>query len=275
MKVLFTDLDGTLLDRDDYTYEEAAPALWELRRQGIPVVFCSSKTRAELEYWRKRLQNHHPFIAENGGAIFIPRGYFPFSIPHTREYFDYEVIELGSPHSELLDCLKTACEESNCQVLGFHHMTAAEISLHSGLPLEQAQLAKAREYDEPFLILDLERAPALLSAIESHGKQWTRGGRFYHILGQSHKGRAVRALANIYRKHGEPVVTIGLGDRFNDAALLNSVDVPIIVWSAIAPLVKTEVPNAKITDSAGPCGWNEAVLEVLQSGLCNHVSTPI
>jgi mannosyl-3-phosphoglycerate phosphatase len=272
MKVLFTDLDGTLLDRDHYTYEAAAPALWELRRQRVPVVFCSSKTRAELEYWRTRLENHHPFIAENGGAIFVPQGYFPFPISHTREYSDYEVIELGSPHQELLDCLQTASEESDCRVLGFHIMTAAEISLHSGLPLEQAQLAKEREYDEPFLILDLERAPLLLSAIESHGKQWTRGGRFYHILGQCHKGRAVQTLANIYGKLGEPVITIGLGDRFNDAALLNSVDFPIIVWSKVASLVKTEVPNAKITDAAGPSGWNEAVLEALRFGRCGSGS---
>jgi mannosyl-3-phosphoglycerate phosphatase len=273
MKVLFTDLDGTLLDRDNYSYEEAAPALEELRRQRVPVVFCSSKTCAELEYWRMRLENHHPFIAENGGAIFVPERYFPFPIPYTRKYSDYEVIELGSPYVELLDCLVTASAESDCRVLGFHLMTTAEISLHSGLPFEQALLAKKREYDEPFLILDLERAPLLLNAIETCGKQWTRGGRFYHILGRSHKGRAVRTLTDIYHKLREPLVTIGLGDRFNDAALLNSVDFPIIVWSKVAPLVKTEVPNAKITDSAGPSGWNDAVLEVLKSGFCGHVST--
>ena len=266
MKLLFTDLDGTLLDRETYTYTQAYPALRELRRQKVPMILCSSKTRAELEYWRKKLENRHPFITENGGAIFIPKGYFPFSVPHTRDSVDCEIIELGSPYAELLYSLQTASDESHCRVLGFHLMDADEISRHSGLPPEQAQLAKMREYDEPFLILDYERTPQLLSAIESQGKRWTRGGRFYHILGPSDKGRAVRALAHIYRKLGEPVETFGLGDRFNDAELLNSVDSPVIVWSTVAPILKTQVLNAKITDQAGPSGWNEAVLEALRSG---------
>jgi mannosyl-3-phosphoglycerate phosphatase len=265
MRLVFTDLDGTLLDHETYTYAQAYPALRELRRQKIPMILCSSKTRAELEYWRQRLENQHPFIAENGGAIFIPKGYFPFSVPHTRESSSYEVIELGSPYPELLYSLQTASEESNCRVLGFHLMDADQIRRHSGLPLEQARLAKKREYDEPFLILDYGRTPQLLSAIESQGKRWTRGGRFYHILGPSDKGRAVRVLAHIYRKLGEPVVTLGLGDRFNDAELLNSVDSPVIVWSRVAPILKTQVLRAKITDQAGPSGWNEAVLEILRS----------
>ena len=36
MDVLFTDLDGTLLDRDTYSWEAARPALDRLIQKGIP-----------------------------------------------------------------------------------------------------------------------------------------------------------------------------------------------------------------------------------------------
>ena len=80
MDVIFTDLDGTLLDRETYTWEAARPALDRVKRQGIPWVLVTSKTRGEVEFWRRCLGNEHPFIVENGGAVFVPAGYFPFAI---------------------------------------------------------------------------------------------------------------------------------------------------------------------------------------------------
>src|SRR5512135_2792694 len=74
--VIFTDLDGTLLDEVNYSWSEAQPALNLIKSGATPLILCSSKTRAELEAYRVQLDNHHPFIAENGGGIFIPRGYF-------------------------------------------------------------------------------------------------------------------------------------------------------------------------------------------------------
>ncbi|RLG21689.1 hypothetical protein DRN72_03465 [Methanosarcinales archaeon] len=41
--VVFTDLDGTLLD-SEYSFEEALDTLRWLEDNHIPVVFCSSKT---------------------------------------------------------------------------------------------------------------------------------------------------------------------------------------------------------------------------------------
>ncbi len=53
--VIFTDLDGTLLDRDTYSFEPALPALRLIRQKDIPLVLSSSKTRAEIEFYRERI----------------------------------------------------------------------------------------------------------------------------------------------------------------------------------------------------------------------------
>jgi len=55
MLVVFTDLDGTLLDEETYSWEAAEPALAMLRERGIPWVMVTSKTRAEVEVLRERM----------------------------------------------------------------------------------------------------------------------------------------------------------------------------------------------------------------------------
>ena len=98
--LVITDLDGTLLDSETYSFDEALPAIRHIQTHNIPLILCSSKTRAEIETYRKQLDNGHPFISENGGGIFIPHGYF--AAPVTGEEIDgYQVIVLGTPYQEV------------------------------------------------------------------------------------------------------------------------------------------------------------------------------
>lgn len=262
MKVIFTDLDGTLLHAQSYSFEAAVPALAVIRREAIPLVLCTSKTRVEVEHWRGQLENAHPFIVENGGAIYIPKKYFPFAVPGAKKRDGYDVIELGKPYPELVRALEEASRESGTQVLGFHQMSLADVCLRTSLPVKQAEMAKQREYDEPFEILG-SGAHTLLSIIESRGLRWTRGDRFYHIVGTNDKAAAMAALLKLYRRAFGEVESIGVGDGHNDAAFLNAVDVPVIVRSRFAVALKKAVPRAEVTEAPGPHGWNEAILPLV------------
>jgi mannosyl-3-phosphoglycerate phosphatase len=263
MDVIFTDLDGTLLDRDTYSWEAARPALDRLRQQGVAWVLVTSKTRAEVEFWRRCLENEHPFIVENGGAAFVPLGYFPYAVRGGKRRDAYEAFEWGTPYEELVADLQRASRMSQCRVRGFHEMTPEEVANLCDLPLKQAVLAKQREYDEPFLILDPDRAGALAAAIEEQGRQWTRGGRFWHILGANDKALAVEALSALFERGNAPVRTIGLGDGLNDASFLNVVAAPVLIRSPQAAELKARVPHGLVTDRPGPEGWNEAVLALI------------
>jgi len=84
--VIITDLDGTLLHPRTYSYEAARSALQLIRELRIPLIFCSSKTRVEIEVYRKKLNNHHPFISENGGEYLFPQITFhSLSVPGNTE----------------------------------------------------------------------------------------------------------------------------------------------------------------------------------------------
>ncbi len=223
----------------------------------------TSKTRAEVEFLRTQLGNNHPYIVENGGAAYIPRGYFPGSISTGELRDGHHVLEWGTPYQELVASLEQASKASRCRVRGFHEMPPDEIAGLCGFPLEEAVLAKQREYDEPFVVLDPYRFDALVAAIEEQGRKWTRGGRFWHILGSNDKALAVKAVAEVFVQVCGPVVTIGLGDGLNDASFLNAVAAPILIRSAQSSELQTRVPRGLLTDRPGPAGWNDALLAMI------------
>jgi mannosyl-3-phosphoglycerate phosphatase len=271
--VVFSDLDGTLLDHETYSHAPAAEALDLLERKRIPLILCSSKTRAEIELIQVGLRLRHPFISENGGAVFMPRGYFPFKIEGARDIQGYEAIEFGAPYWQLVRVLHCVPAELGIRVMGFSDMSVEEVAQDCKLSLAEARLAKLREYDEPFRFLHSSPAvrSRLLNALHGAGLRCTRGGRYYHVTGVADKGLAIRRLKSLYAQAWGKVKALGLGDSLNDLSLLQEVDVPIVVRNPVggAPTgLLRKVPTARLTKAPGPSGWNEAILEVVgQDGI--------
>jgi mannosyl-3-phosphoglycerate phosphatase len=267
--VVFTDLDGTLLDAFSYSFEAAEPALRLLREKEIPLVICSSKTRKEIEHYRALLDNHHPFIAENGGGIFIPAGYFGRDPENSGRHLTregiYEVIKLGTQYEILREALRELRSEG-FDVTGFGDMTAEGVAEATGLASEQAAMAKERDFDEPFMFTGPEaRVGELEEAIRKKGLSSTQG-RFFHILGGSDKGKAVIMLTDLYGNRFGNVITVGLGDSPNDAPMLESVDYPVLVRKPDGshdPRIRTA--NLIRADGIGPEGWNKAVMDILRN----------
>ncbi|MCI0354217.1 MAG: HAD-IIB family hydrolase, partial [Acidobacteria bacterium] len=122
--VLFTDLDGTLLDPGSYSWKPAQEALAELAHRQVPLVFCSSKTIAEVEALRRELLNSHPFVTENGGGVFVPKQYFDVRIPQGFPRGDYLCLELAQPYGRIINELESIAAEAGVEVVGFHQMDA-------------------------------------------------------------------------------------------------------------------------------------------------------
>ncbi len=258
--LIYSDLDGTLLD-ERYSFTDALPALDEIKKRKIPLVFCTSKTRAEIEFFMNRMDLDEPFISENGGAVFIPEGYF-HDINFDRIVDGYCIIELGTAYEVIRKILREIQSDSGCSIRGFGDMTVEEVMDNTGLDREMASLSKKREYDEPFVLEGDEGK--VLELIEEKGLRHTRGGLFYHALGDNDKGRAVGILTEIFRVNGFSGETVGLGDSFNDFPLLGNVDVPVLVRGRGGNFPDFEAENLIKTDGVGPVGWSEAVLDIIE-----------
>lgn len=264
--IVFSDLDGTLLD-ENYSFAAARPALQQLADSAIPLVLCSSKTRREIEHYREKMGNAHPFISENGGGIFIPEGYFPdktvFEGYSPESEGDYQVIRLGTTYRELRKVIAELREEG-FSITGFGDLTTEELAQQTGLPLEEALLCKERDFDEPFLFNGTERErAALFRSIRGRGL-FTTQGVYFHLLGDNNKGNAVKILTEIFRAQRGSLKTVALGDSPNDLPMLKNVDFPVAVQRPDGRHHPSlSLPNLSKAAGIGPLGWNSAILELL------------
>jgi mannosyl-3-phosphoglycerate phosphatase len=263
--VIFTDLDGTLLDHDTYEWEAATPALDLCKHDGIPLIPVSSKTRAEVEVFQQKLGIVAPFISENGGGIYFPKDSYPERPEGAVSEENLWKWSLGPSYGVLVEALKEIRDELGWGILGFSEMTLKEISNYTGLDRETSHLAALREYDEPFIIDEpVEKdVTALEKAAERKGFQITGGGRFYHIHGKKDKGEAVKRLILWYKRSQPRLISIALGDSPTDFSMLEQVDYPVLIRSSVHfPGLKDRIPGLKVTDEMGPVGWSSAVLDI-------------
>jgi len=266
--IVFSDLDGTLLDQETYSFEAARPALEALIQAGIPLIFCTSKTRLETERWRRALTNVHPFIVENGGAVFVPEGYFGSPVRFDKRDGGYDSLEFGAPYPDIRKALERIRASTGIPLRGFGDMAVEEIAERTGLSLRDAALAARREYDEPFLGVDERRLPRIVQEADALGFRVVSGGRFHHLVGGSDKGRAVWALKSLYEGSRGPVRAIGLGDSANDEPMLRTVDIPVVVRRPDGGhLDVSDLPGLIVAPYAGSAGWREAVLGILRGVL--------
>ena len=224
--LLFTDLDGTLLDSEDYSFDESIDAVRSLQVQGVPIIFCSSKTRAEQETYRDMIGVRDPFIVEDGSALFVPEGYFSERPAGSTSRDGYHVVELGTGYDEVRRL--AALLEKDLGARGYGSMSSAEVSELTGLSHQEAVLAKEREYSETVAI-DEEHVHRAMELIKGRGFTATFGGKFHTIKGDTDKGRAVDAMVRLYVNDLGPVRSVGIGDSENDHPMLRAVDEAYLV----------------------------------------------
>jgi mannosyl-3-phosphoglycerate phosphatase len=266
--IIFTDLDGTLLD-SEYSFTRAILALNIIQENDVPLILCSSKTKSEIAHCRKKLNNTHPFISENGGGIFIHKKYFQFRIQgagfRVQKEENVYIIKLGADYSDLRNALHDLRSEG-FDVTGFGDMSIKEVSALTGLKPADASRAKQRLFDEPFVFRgaasDVEKVK---KSIKAKGLNYTQGD-FFHIMGNSDKGRAVEVLKDLYLKQRGEIITIALGDSVNDIEMLEGADYPVAIQKQDGSYnseVLKKVKGCVKSGGVGPEGWNRAVLKLL------------
>jgi mannosyl-3-phosphoglycerate phosphatase len=222
----------------------------------------------------------YPFIVENGGAIFIPRSYFPFPFDYHRKVDNLLAIELGSPYKEIRRLLDEVRAKGGFHFRGFGDMSVEEVAQVTGLGIELARLAKQREYSETLVIaseakqshVTCREIDKALGKIKGVGLNWTHGGRFYDIMGANDKGKAVNILVDLYRQMWGEVETIGLGDSLNDLPMLSVVGLPILVQKKDGNWEEMNLPRLRRVQGIGPEGWSRAIRELIEGCLIQQQS---
>ena len=260
--LIFTDLDGTLLDHDTYEFAPAVAALAAARAASVPVILCSSKTRAEMLVWQERLGIDSPFISENGGAVFYTgSGPLRRCLPDCFDGMPAKVF--GRSYPVLRHALEELRRGFGLPVRGLGDMELSEVVRITGLPPEDAERARERDFDEPFVWLTEPKEDELDFVrhwLSAQRFQFLRGGRLWHLVGGNDKAGAVRWLLNAFAKAGgQRPPSLGLGDSENDLPMLLTVNTGVLVERPGGGHLNGAHADIALVPGIGPLGWARAV----------------
>lgn len=235
----------------------------------IPVIPTTSKTRSEIEVLRAELASRHPFIVENGAAIFIPEGYFAQRPSGAVLREGYWVKEFSAPREHWLDILEILAADFAGEFECFHQAGPEGIAEMTGLSVAAAQRANEREYSEPVQWLaSVSRKAEFVAALRAKGANPLQGGRFLTVAGNCDKGRALVWLRQAFRdaqKHDE-VCDLAVGDSGNDIAMLEAAQSALVVRSPVHDYPNLKRNNNLIYSTEfGPAGWAQGVGQWLES----------
>jgi mannosyl-3-phosphoglycerate phosphatase len=267
--LIFSALDGAVFDPRTGSSADAEEALSELNLRKIPLILVTTHTRAEIEPWRRKIGHGDPFITENGGGIFFPDGYMNVKIPGSFRNGRYLCIAQGRPYAEVCTALDDIAQECGVGVAGFHHMSLREVADNTGLRPRDAELARSREFDEPFYFTSADEAAkaGFVETAQQKGYSARQGGQFWHFSSGCDPARAVRNLTELFREATRTKLrAVGIGAGVEDIPWLQAMDQPILLpgGPAIAADAKSNPGKTIIPGtSAGPAGWNEAILDVI------------
>ncbi len=263
LKLVITDLDGTLLD-ENYDWRRAEKELRELKKRNIPVIFCSGKTREEQRELREEMGINDPYIVEDGSAIVIPDGFGDLSdvdlngldkldsVELRREKGE-TLIVLGESYDEIVRYLDEVERDTGC-LRYYARMSDKEVSRVTGLSLERAGLARKREFSETLV----EWCEEALKKIRERFNVEI-GGRFAHVYGKgADKGRAVKLLRRLYEKLGYDVWILGIGNHYTDVPMLKAVDQPAIVKNPDG-WIDVDIPGLYRAEGISTDGWREVI----------------
>lgn len=258
--LVFSDLDGTLLNHKDYSFAPAKEALAYLKSELIPLILSTSKTFSEVVEIQKELGIREPFIVENGAGIFIPSEcVLAKSLPFKEDW-----IKVSNAHSYIELRLFFTDMKRHYPIKGFGDMKLKEVIALTGLDEESSTNAMKRDFTEPFIIADESLVPSLKAKANLEGLDIVKGGRFFHLISLNQdKANAMLSLTHMYDEYFDSKHTkIALGDSANDYTMILKADIGVLIPlhdGSFSPLGDN---SAKRAPYPGPKGWNSSIKEI-------------
>lgn len=259
--IIFTGLDGMLLPIEDHDYELITSVVQEFSQRDIPLIPVTNNTRAEVEELSRKIGLSTPFVVEQGSGIFIPQSNNNFTSPETNTVDNYHLYQLGCSYTEARAALKAVQEEISKILRGFGDMDEANIQSLKGLSLAAARRAKAREFSEYFMTpsrLDISTLQEI--AIEYGFKILPQGDLSLIMGGKANQKQAIQWLKQNYQAGSDSkITTVGLGSTEQDLALLEAVDIPVVIPTPEGIEPSFAEKNWHSASVTGSLGWVEAL----------------
>lgn len=175
--VVFCAVDAFLGARGEplFGFEYFTSALQD---SGIPCVWVSQRTRAQLDEPRRRLGASDPFIAEDGSGVYLPEDYFHQKQAKTVRLGRFLCIPLAQNQPASAEALDKLAQETQVGVVPLRSLKPRELAQNAGSPVRQAELMRSRDFDELFFFA---------GASDAQIRQFIRVGQEHRLVIRPHE----------------------------------------------------------------------------------------
>jgi mannosyl-3-phosphoglycerate phosphatase family protein len=256
--IIFTDLDGSLLNKDTFRFDEIEDYFRELISIGIKIIPNSSKTEAELSDFNNQYNLNLSFVAENGSSIHglnlihknLPKR---ISLSRTTDQI-YKVYSENIPSN---------IKQKITFILRLKSKEQKEIF---GLPLNKMLLAIKRNHSIPIQFNGSEsEKKEFINIINDCGLTIQTGGRIMNICDNVNKSKAMSKTMELINKEiDNEIITIGVGDNQNDIDMLKHSDYPCLVKNNSFDSSLLNIDNLIKSTEPSPRGWADVIKTAIQ-----------
>ena len=267
--VIYTDLDGTLMDHHTYAFDEARETIMALKDRGIPIIPCTSKTRAETVTLMQTMGIDGPMIIENGAAIWVPLDWGLERPEGSDSDANAWCHSFGPSRGKIRRQLAILSIEWGNRYQSLCDLSDKQVAAVTGLDLESGARAKQREFCETLIWLGTPAdRKTFAKQVEALDMRCVQGGRFVHVLASGGKAEAVSWLHHkirMERQEFDGAISLSAGDAENDVEMLEVTDFALLVRSPVnePPTVRRQ-GGLVISDTVGPAGWAEGMEALIE-----------
>ena len=224
--MIFSDIDGSFLNHDDYSYGNLYSFITKLKKIS-DIVFVSSKTFSEIKLLNNSLGITFPFIVENGACIFFPESYYNTELEGDKffkkeNYIGYRVSEKQiKSHKRYLNQFK-----KKFNFLFYSELSSEKLANITNLKGLQIKSSQDRLFSDPIYWNDSKKNFIKFeNELKKINIRINKGGRFIHLSNDYDKGDAVGEFLKIDNKQNTfKKMTISIGDSHNDISMLELTD---------------------------------------------------
>ena len=180
-----------------------------LDHEGIPAVWLTSRSRLQFDEPRRKLGHTHPFIAEDGCAVYLPEDYFHLRPDSgTSRNRKSATLRLGRfpciPIAEILpaaaEALETLSADTGISVVRLQSLSPRELVQNTGLPQREAALARQRDFDDLFFFAGVSEREVeqFLGEARRRQLQFRQHGVLWSVAIGASIQRCVSELSKLY-----------------------------------------------------------------------------
>jgi predicted mannosyl-3-phosphoglycerate phosphatase (HAD superfamily) len=179
-----------------------------LEHAGIPAVWLTSRSRLQLDEPRRKIGHVHPFIAEDGCAVYLPEDYFHLrpdsaaarSRATTIRLGRFTCIPVAEPLPAAANALEALSEDTGVPIVTLRSLSPRELAQNTGLPLRSAELARQRDFDDIFFFAGAsdEKLKTFLAQGPSRNLIFRQQGVLWSAAVRASTQRCIRELSKLY-----------------------------------------------------------------------------